>query len=64
MGKEVWHAIEAEQVLKELNTDSHNGLTADEVQKRLEKYGFNELKKEEGISPWTIFFNHLTFASL
>jgi len=57
MEKAVWHAIEAEQVLKELNTDNHNGLTTDEVQKRLEKYGFNELKKEEGISPWTIFFN-------
>jgi Ca2+-transporting ATPase len=52
-----WHAIEPSQVLKELETDPHNGLTEDEVKKRLEKYGYNELKKEEGISPFTLFLN-------
>jgi Ca2+-transporting ATPase len=52
-----WHSIEAAQVLKELNTDLHQGLTEDEVKRRLEKYGYNELKKEEKISPLTLFFN-------
>lgn len=52
-----WHSIEASQVLKELNTDLHHGLTEDEIKSRLEKYGYNELKKEEKISPFTLFIN-------
>jgi Ca2+-transporting ATPase len=55
--KAIWHSIEPAQVLKELNTDPHKGLTEDEVKRRLEKYGYNELKKEEGISPFTLFIN-------
>jgi Ca2+-transporting ATPase len=55
--KGIWHSIEAPQVLKELDTDLHKGLTEDEVKKRLEKYGYNELKKEEKISPFTLFIN-------
>ncbi len=53
----VWHSIEAAQALKELDTDIHKGLTEDEAKKRLEKYGSNELKKEEGVSPLTLFIN-------
>jgi Ca2+-transporting ATPase len=53
----MWHSIEAAQVLKELDTDIHRGLAEDEVKRRLEKYGYNELKKEEGISPFTLFIN-------
>jgi Ca2+-transporting ATPase len=49
--------MEAAQVLKELNTDFGRGLTKDEVGRRLEKYGYNELKKEERISPLTLFIN-------
>jgi Ca2+-transporting ATPase len=55
--KGIWHSIEAPQVLKELDTNLHKGLTEDEVKKRLEKYGYNELKKEEGISPLTLLIN-------
>ena len=47
--KGIWHSIEAPQVLKELDTDLYKGLTEDEVKSRLEKYGYNELKKEEKI---------------
>jgi len=57
MANAIWHAIEVNQVLKELSTDIHRGLTEDEVKKRLEKYGYNELKKEEKISPFIIFLN-------
>lgn len=57
MSQPVWHSIEAAQVLKELGTDLHNGLTKGEVTSRLEKYGYNELKKEERISRFTIFVN-------
>ncbi len=52
-----WHSIEPAQVLKELGTDLHKGLTEGEVKSRLEKYGYNELKKEEKISPFTLFIN-------
>jgi Ca2+-transporting ATPase len=55
--KTIWHSIESVQVLKELDTDIHHGLTEDEVKRRLEKYGYNELKKEEKVSPLTLFFN-------
>ena len=64
----IWHAIEPVQVLKELNTDIHRGLTEDEVKSRLEKYGYNELKKEEKVSPFILFINQfkniLTSSSL
>lgn len=35
----------------------HRGLTQDEVKKRFEKYGYNELEKEENISSYKIFLN-------
>lgn len=57
MAKANWHSIEVVQVLKELNTDLHRGLTEDAVKSKLEKYGYNELKKEERVSPLTIFIN-------
>ncbi len=53
----VWHSMEAAQVLKELNTDLDRGLTQDEVGRRFEKYGYNELKREEKISPLRLFMN-------
>lgn len=52
-----WHSMEVDQVLRELNTDPHQGLSEEETRKRLEKYGYNELKKEEQASPITLFFN-------
>jgi Ca2+-transporting ATPase len=55
--KRAWHSIEAAKVLRDLNTDSHHGLTEDEVGIRLEKYGYNELEKEEKVSSFTLFFN-------
>jgi len=52
-----WHAMKPEQVIAELKTDAHQGLTGNAARSRLEKYGYNELKKEEGISPFTLFIN-------
>lgn len=57
MAKETWHSLETEHVLKEMDTDMHRGLTGDEAKKRLEKYGYNELKKEEKISPFTLLIS-------
>jgi Ca2+-transporting ATPase len=51
-----WHSMEAAQALKELDTDLASGLTEDEARRRLQRYGYNELKKkEERISPLAIF---------
>ncbi len=52
-----WHSMDGATVLRELDTDPHRGLAEDEVRSRLEKYGHNELKKEEKASPLTLFFN-------
>ena len=52
-----WHSMEVAHVLKELGTDQHQGLSGEEVKRRLEKHGFNELKKEDRVSPFTLFIN-------
>ncbi|MGB9958922.1 MAG: cation-translocating P-type ATPase [Candidatus Bathyarchaeales archaeon] len=39
-----WHAMETEEVLKELNVN-REGLSSQEARERLAKYGYNELKK-------------------
>ncbi len=55
-----WHAMEVDQALKELNTDPHQGLSNEEARSRLEKHGYNELKKEEKlILPSTLFIHKL-----
>jgi len=45
VGMSNWHSMEVDQVLKELNTDPHQGLSHEEARSRLEKYGYNELKR-------------------
>ena len=52
-----WHSVEVDQVLKGLETDFHQGLRVEEVRSRLEKYGYNELKREKQVSPFTLFIN-------
>ncbi len=40
---EAWHAAEADDVLRKLDSDPRSGLGAEEVARRLEKYGPNRL---------------------
>lgn len=42
-----YHKKTVEDVLKELNTNLKSGLTQSEASARLEKYGPNQLEKEE-----------------
>ena len=51
-----YYDIEKEKVLKELNTRK-NGLTNDEVEANLDKYGKNELPKQKQDSALKIFFS-------
>ncbi|MFH1124846.1 MAG: HAD-IC family P-type ATPase, partial [Pseudomonadota bacterium] len=57
MAQPVWHAMDAMQVLKELKCDPHSGLSAGEAKERINEYGYNELTKEEQVSPFTLFLN-------
>ena len=41
-----WHALDIDAGVQKLGTDIRNGLTASEVQKRLETYGYNELAEK------------------
>lgn len=52
-----WHSMEATDVIRELGTDPNYGLSAEEVNRRIEKYGYNELTREKQASPFALFFN-------
>lgn len=41
------HALDAEEVVKELHTQAEEGLSQQEAEKRLQKYGPNELKEHK-----------------
>ena len=49
---EKWYNLSIEDTEKKLEADSKNGLSDDEVRKRREKYGLNELKEKK---PKTLF---------
>jgi Ca2+-transporting ATPase len=57
MEKLSWHAVSSERVLEELGSDPHRGLAAAEVERRQQKFGLNELKKEEKASPIALFIS-------
>jgi Ca2+-transporting ATPase len=52
-GSPAWHTLTVEDSFKRLGT-SPDGLSSDEVAKRLEEYGPNELQARAHVSPWTI----------
>jgi len=49
------HSIAYEEVANRMNTSAETGLTEDDAQRRLEKYGRNELVKEKGKTALQIF---------
>ena len=55
-----WHLQSIETVLETLETRSEAGLSQDEVQKRLAKYGRNELVEKGGRTPLKIFWEQIT----
>ncbi|MEA2090620.1 MAG: cation-translocating P-type ATPase [Thermoproteota archaeon] len=61
MKSEMWHAMKVEEVMDALKT-SPEGLSQDEVKRRLEEFGPNELKKEKGKSPIKLLIEQ--FASI
>ena len=53
----LYHSIDADAVLKELQVDPRQGLAPTEASDRLGQYGPNELVHDEKASPWVLFFN-------
>ncbi len=49
-----WHAMETEELTKTLKV-SEKGLSEEEVQRRLQEFGPNELVERKGITPFQIF---------
>ena len=49
------HSIEVQEVLQKLNTSLETGLSEEEAQKRIEKFGLNELTETKKISALKIF---------
>jgi P-type Ca2+ transporter type 2C len=50
----VWHSLEPNKALQQLSTSAEKGLTPEEVQQRLQKYGSNELEESGGRNSWDI----------
>ncbi len=53
----LWHNIDKEKVLKEINSDSDQGLFSDEVEKRQKRFGKNVLAKEKPLSKLKLVLN-------
>ncbi len=54
------HSFPAEEILKKFNSDPENGLSENEVQKRLETYGPNQLEETEEKSLFRILIDQVT----
>ncbi|MGB9598829.1 MAG: cation-transporting P-type ATPase, partial [Minisyncoccales bacterium] len=52
---EKWHSLEVKEVIEKLKTNPETGLSFDEAKKRLEKFGFNELKEVKKRTLFQIF---------
>jgi P-type Ca2+ transporter type 2C len=53
----VWHSLEVNQAIKQLNSDADRGLTPQEVEQRVQKYGLNELEETSGRTPLQILID-------
>ena len=51
-----WHSVDTRALMTELGVKDDLGLTSNEANLRLNKYGLNELQKSDTKSPITLFF--------
>jgi Ca2+-transporting ATPase len=56
-GVAIWHSLEVDKALNLLDSNADSGLTTPEVEKRLQKYGPNELEEHGGRSAWEILLD-------
>ncbi|MBD3205422.1 HAD-IC family P-type ATPase [Candidatus Bathyarchaeota archaeon] len=59
MEKENWHALELDEVFESLETD-RQGISDEEAERRLEVYGPNELREEEGRKWYHLLWEQFT----
>jgi len=52
-----WHSLPVNEVLRELDSDGHQGLSREEAARRLERVGLN-LLEETGVVPWPVVLGH------
>ncbi|MBE9004793.1 cation-translocating P-type ATPase [Fortiea sp. LEGE XX443] len=52
-----WHTLEVDQALDLLDSKADSGLTPQEVEQRLQKYGPNELEEHGGRGAWEILLD-------
>src|SRR5262245_1328263 len=50
-----WHSADVSAVLRELGSDGAHGLSAEEARQRLQRFGPNELRAEQRVSPLALF---------
>ncbi|MBD2301231.1 cation-translocating P-type ATPase [Nostoc sp. FACHB-190] len=53
----IWHTLEVDKALDLLDSKADSGLTPQEVEQRLQKYGTNELEEHGGRSAWDILLD-------
>jgi Ca2+-transporting ATPase len=52
--QESWHALSLDETLKQLATPPETGLSAEEVERRLQQYGPNQLTEALGATFWQV----------
>lgn len=57
MTKENVYQLTEEEILQKYETDREQGLTQEEAEKRLEKYGGNIIDSGDKVSPWKILLD-------
>ena len=60
MEKKEWYSLSVNDVEKELSTNSDKGLSADEISKRKEQYGSNEITSKNGKPLWKMIVEQFT----
>ena len=53
----VWHSLEVGEAIELLRANADTGLTSQEVESRLQKYGTNELEESGGRGSWEILLD-------
>ncbi|NJM23784.1 MAG: cation-translocating P-type ATPase [Richelia sp. RM2_1_2] len=53
----VWHSLEVDEAIKLLSVNADTGLTSEDVESRLQKYGTNELEESAGRGNWEILLD-------
>ena len=57
MSEKIYYGMTTDEVAKDLDTSTEQGLSPEEVQQRLEKYGHNKLREKKRTPIWKIFLS-------